>query len=332
MKSLAAIVAAGSAFFGGVAHADCSDILKYINYDTQRNYASLDSEQVNYATFCSERYESSTKGKGAAISASYSVWSGNLSATSTEIQKEQEKFCKGKYGKDYLSTLNIVTTDFVSQRAVDALQTCYASDNSWQLTSLSRANEGFSASFKWRGGAPITFTSVRVVPSATAVPCTVDYKDKTNIRRPFQVQANTNVQVTCKRAWTSEAVAPGETAQVLPDGLVTVVTESNAVSIPLVEVRQTLSPNSRLAALERADQAMSLQLADLTTTDANSTKRIQALEKRKWVLVSSLGSEWIEGNNRNADCGDNAALARLRITFHHSDSALRCRTFTVEPR
>jgi hypothetical protein len=68
----------------------------------------------------------------------------------------------------------------------------------------------------------------------------------------------------------------------------------------------------------------------LTQRVAALEAKVAALESRRYVITSQVDQERIVGNNNNADCGDAAALTRLRYSVKNSDYAVQCRTFSIE--
>ncbi|QGM44710.1 hypothetical protein [Methylocystis heyeri] len=295
----------------------CEDILKYINYNTNYNYSQLTTEQINMASFCSEKYRKQSGARAAQIEASYNVFSGKAQASEQEIQEEQEKQCHGHYGKEYLSSMGIQQSQIVSQQSVDALKACYDSTQ-FHLKSLTYVENSFSSSFVWNGPGNITFSSVIVSADSNLLDpsglikrvavCSVSYKDQTDIKKPFQLASGSNVTVTCDR--NPHMVTDQKTHDVsktFPEGLVTIATDAQSITIPLIGISRLITPDDRIASIEGTLHNIQSQLDLLSSSTSTNSKQIDALDTRIKLLEDANKSKlklfWKAGNNGMATCG-----------------------------
>lgn len=230
------------------AVAACEDILKYVNYDTQRNYNSLTAEQIQTANLCIAEYSSEQKSTAAQIEASYSLFKGGASGSQSEIRQFQSEKCGSRYGRDYLQSIGVAESNIVSPAAVNALESCYKSSNNFQLVNLAFAGDRFNADLRWNGLSSITVSQANFDPGK--VTCALSSGADKNIKKPYQLSPNKIVNLDCSRKASIVQVAPDEKISLLQPTLVTVTSDAGSVSIPLERVSETLIPSSRLSALE----------------------------------------------------------------------------------
>jgi hypothetical protein len=333
-----------------ISYAGCDDILKYINYNTQYNYSQLTTEQITTASLCSESYDKQSGSRSAQIEASYSAFHGGAQGSEQQIKEEQQKQCGGHYGKEYLNSIGIQQSQLVSQEAVDALKACYDSKQ-FQLTSLKFSPDdlsSFSSAFSWNGPRDITFNSVVVsadqsiksIDFSTLTPlnlainesdldvkvttpkiatCSIRYKDKTDITKPFSLSSGTNVSVTCDRIahTTSDPVTHGSVKE-YPGGLVTIITEAESIIIPLLRLSRAITPDDRLGQVESHLNTVSGQITTLSASDQLNSQQIQADTQDITSMKTRL-----------------AAVEHPYITMfwkHGNNGSVTCQTFCTDPK
>jgi hypothetical protein len=249
----------------GYCLADCGDILRYINYNTVYQFNQLTTDQINEVSFCSEQYKDDQSAKSVQIQAAYELFSGHAAASATDIHQEQDKACGGKYGKDFLASLNIQQTQVVSDEAISALKSCYDA-SAFHLTRLTALGPTFSADFKYGGVGTIKFNGVIIGGGKNTAACTVKYRGNTyDTNKSFDISSGDLVTVGCDRA-EQPLVSMNHKANYLryKEGVVTVSTQSEGIAIPLIEVTRTISPDSRIDNIESDIQAISKTQGDLS--------------------------------------------------------------------
>jgi hypothetical protein len=285
LKNCSKLIIAAS-FFGASnsAFAGCEDILRYINYDTNRNYSSLTSEQINDASFCSADYRSASKSERAQIEASYKLFSGSAGADSQQIETTQSTRCGSKFGSAFLQTIGVAETNIVSARAVSALEACYNSA-ALQLVGLSTSPNYFLATFRWNGNGAIRvagFDVSKLANGTTPVAnCRIGANGLLTVPNGFTLRAGQVATLACDRVAQTRQVADGTTLIEYPEGQVALVTNASSISIPLVRVADWTSPIQRISQLESkvqelktADTALHQEIGAIRQTGAETAQRL----------------------------------------------------------
>lgn len=324
-------------------HASCEYILKYVNYDRSLSYSNLNREQVTLATYCSERYDSSNVQQAGRIEASYKVFTGNASASSSNIQEHQEKTCNGKFGADYLSSITRANEERIGDNIKEMIAQCEASRrDSFELSSLSWTKGGFSASVRWRGGGEIFFNGIRIVSEGisnqVAANCTVDYKEQRNITTPFNIEPNVPVLISCNRI-PQEEKRENINSIYYPEALVSIQSDRGVVPVLMYSIMQYRDPEARIASVEKNYDALAKEIINLKAEAERSQKkvgelqsRITVVEKRKYSI--SLGNAeqkgpWLpQKGNRISTCGGGEIFAGL-IWGVSDDTRVYCQSISI---
>ena len=268
------------------ALADCEDILKYVNYNTQRNYSQLNQQQVRLANFCTEHYEHNSSNKSREIEASYSLLHGDAKGTEQQIKDDQSKLCDDKFGSDYLASLGINQTEIVSPAAIDAVTACYNS-REFHLTRLNSSIDSFSADFRWNGLGAVIFNSVAVSGGREkpAAHCRTSYEQQADVSKPVSIPSGSSVTVTCDRTSSVEK-RDGVSYTSYPEGLVTVITQASSVAIPLIAVAEESPPLSRLVAAEKKIVDLSGAIEAQRLTIEKAEHDLITLQNAKFSLTA----------------------------------------------
>ena len=288
----------------GPATAGCEDILKYINYDTTHNYQSLTSDQINYASLCSSRYVNDSTARSAQIKAAYELASGSASATEDQIHAEQDNICHSNYGQSYLATLNVTSTEIVSKDATDTVKDCIiAEEHSFSLDGLASAGNaaGFSADVRWSGGGTIYLTNVRILP-ANAADCVVGYLGHKVAALPIQIASGLNANVSCTRKSTRKQISPDKTIDIMPSGLVSIVSSQKTINVPLVEIDNSLVPSSRLNTIDKTINVLTQKIIVLKNQNI-ALQASLAQYQHQLVTLGSTFSVTVDGSNPPTEAG-----------------------------
>lgn len=267
-----------------VAQGGCEQILQYINVNTQKNFTSLTIDQINDASFCSERYQGSDKGRSASIEASYKLFSGSGSSSETDIRREQEKRCGSRFGRDYLQSIGVTESTLVSPEAVSAVKSCYA-QRSLILTSLASNDRALTATVEWRGAGVVNWGGVWVGGgdgAAAVAQCGAQYKGSL-LAPPAEVASNTPVIVTCTRAAERRTMG-GQDYRVFPGGMITIKAH-DAIAIPLERVSEPALPPSDIARLNNAI----VRIDRLSSASSQISDTITAILRRLATPYSGHG-------------------------------------------
>lgn len=322
-------IALQSFFLAAPAMAACEDILRFVNYNRVDYQHALTAEQINTARFCSADYRSAGSADKSGIELSYAGYGFGLSNDSSRISQEQSRRCAGRFGSDFLATVQTYQEVTASRAALDAVAKCEeAKQGRFELESLTAVNRSFTASFRWRGTGDMAFSGVAITPHANGRPfahCTTIAPGGGTLTGGSVIRPNEVFHVTCVQVPAQEPTDnPAEAVRLYPAGAVSVGIQSGQVTIPVAEYSEPLVRSSRISELEAANVALS---AALTAVQA----RLAALEGRTYQARTSAPSRTgFFGPDRWRPCPPNQVLTEFQSGENH-DFRLGCSALEIVP-
>lgn len=303
------------------AVAGCEDILRNINYDIQKNYSNLTSEQITSASFCSSDYRYASSSERAQVEASYKLLSGSADGSRERIESEQKSRCGSNFGSAFLQRIGISESLIVSNRAIDALEACYKS-TSLQLISLNTSNNYFLAQIRWMGvgsirvfGADVSKLNDGITPVAN---CKINANGILQ-DGPFSLSPGLPVTLSCDRVSQTRNLDEKISYTEYPEGIVSLITNASTISIPLVRVADWITPISRISDLERKVRIIESDLNSNQTKLMNSERFANELSNRlsRGKVVIGPPNGPYDTNRNNQTCPENSVAVGFRDTIEN---------------
>ncbi|MEX5220150.1 MAG: hypothetical protein NW701_20210 [Nitrospira sp.] len=297
------------------ASQDCVELARTIVYNNTRSYSKDEQQEIAKADLCSERYSHSQSGKSSQIEASYEFFSAGQKGSEQQIRTEQDKHCEGKYGNHWRTSIKSSDARTASGDALKVVNACLELESKglFQRADIKTDGSEFVLALTYNGKTPSPMKINYIGPTDLSnYKCKVqneevglkevhDYKD-TSVTIPN----GGSHTLTCQLPPPKEEERDGEKNQCYTETLVTIAVQGPPSTLRLPKVCTPNMPGkraeaieSRLAAVERKLDAMSVDLARVDTAVQGTTSN---LENYKVEAAQNLKSNFIRTVVKHVAC------------------------------
>jgi hypothetical protein len=121
---------------------ECRDLAVQIGRDYDKYADASQVEAIKIANLCSSHYETATSEQRAQIEASYELFSGGASGSSTQIKALQDQKCQNQFGGFWSNRVTASELNRVSSVGADIVRDCGLSNLEFRTYSLPKVGCG----------------------------------------------------------------------------------------------------------------------------------------------------------------------------------------------
>ncbi len=280
---------------------ECRDLAVQIGRDYDKYADASQVETIKKANLCSAHYETATSEQRAQIEASYSLFSGGASGSSTQIKSLQDQKCEDKFDGYWSSRVTASELNRVSSVGADVVRDCLG-QKSFRLVDFKTSGDAISAVFRYGGLDQIVLNGIVVAPS-TMAQCSALYGGATHSDVAHiagaTLKPNETFTLVCNR--TFKTVATNQ--KFYEGGVLGVSTNSDSPMLPVIEYYNPIISAQAANQLQSQADTLAKSIVAITGRINNASLECQDTLETPGQSATCAAGWWVTGCSAGSNFG-----------------------------